>query len=223
MADKKAKKAKIEETKEQVLINRISSFASNNKKWIIIALAVIVFALVAVVIITSSVNKNREERLIRVAGYEDSLLEMIDSTDESVVNAYLSNVEKEIDGSSYPSVKAAYILGQYYATKENWAKSYDYFMKAYNLNSEIYLASLSLFNAAVVSEEKGDVDNALALYAQLGAIDDAPFAPEALFNAARLYMDKGNTDLAKATFQQLASKFVNSEYAFIAKNILVTL
>jgi len=214
------KKETLETTTEEKLLSKISTFSTINKKWITIALAAIVVLLIAVVIITSSVKKSSESAFIRVSKYQDSLNDMVASEESAAVAEYLASVEKEIKGSKYPSVKAAYILGEYYAQKEDWAKSYDYFNQAYNLNSEIYLGSLAAFNAAVAAEEKGDAEVALALYSEVSQDSSNPLVTKALFNVGRINYQKGNKDLAKVTFQQLVDTYPNSEYAKIAASIV---
>jgi len=217
------KKETVEVTSEEKIISKIASFISNFKNIILIALAALVVILVAVVVITTSANKKAEQSFIRVAQYEESLDEMVSSEDNAVVSEYLANVEKEVKDKSYPSVKSAYILGEYYAQKNEWAKAYDYFMKSYNLNSNIYLSKLAVFNAAVAAEEKGDASTALTLYTQVSEDLESPLASKALFNVARINLNNGNKDLAKVTLQQLVDKFSTSEYSALAKNIINSL
>lgn len=220
MAEKKVNE---EVSKEEKIISKINSFVTLNRKWILIGLSVVVVALLALIIVTSTVNKNKEKAFIRVASYSDQMAEMIESSDSAAVNEFLANIEKEIKGSSYKSVKAAYLLGQYYAAKEDWAKGSDYFMKAYNLNSKIYIATLSLYNAAVCYEEQGDTEKALSVYTQIADSDDIILRSKAMFNVARINLQKGNKDLAVATFQQLIDMYPASEYSKIAENVISTL
>lgn len=217
MADKKEK---VVERKEDKILNKISSFASTNKKLIFIVLIAVVVGLIAWVVVSSSVNKANEKKMILVSSYQDQLNEIISAGDFSSNEEFIANVEKEIKGSSYSSVKSAYLLGQYYAAANDWAKSYDYFMKAYNLNDKIYLANLSLFNAAVAAEEQGDTEKALTLYTQVSEDKESPVAVKALFNTARIYYQNGNKDLAIVSFQQLIDSYAYSEYSAIAKSFI---
>lgn len=217
MADKKDK---LVETKEEKLLGKISSFASANRKWILIGLIALVVILIALVIITTSANKRDIKKFEQVAAYEDQLEEMVLSEDSALVNEYLADVEKGIKGSSYVSVKSAYILGEYYAAKGDWATAYDYFMKAYNLNSKIYLSTVAVLNAAVCEDEQGHTDKALALYQQVVDADDMLLTAKALFNVGRIYFEQSNVELAKVTFQQLVDSYSYSEYAKIAENII---
>lgn len=87
-----------------------------------------------------------------------------------------------------------------------------------------YLAPISLFNAAVCYEEKGDADTALKLYLQAaGSYKESTVAPRALFDAGRLYESKSDWANAQKTYESMEGPYAQSLWTRLAKNRLVEL
>jgi len=87
-----------------------------------------------------------------------------------------------------------------------------------------YLAPISLFNAAVCCEEKGDADNALKLYVQASdSYKDSTVAPRALFDSGRLYEAKSDWTNAQKAYQSMDGLYAQSMWTRLAKNRLVEL
>ncbi len=215
MADKKLR---VEDklTEEQKIIKKISDFTDKNKKFVLYGVIAFVAVLLIVLVVTVISTSSSEKSLVRVSSYGDQLAEQDVNVDELI-----TNLEKEVKGSSYASVKAQYLIGIAYAQKNDLATAYDAFIKASKMNSKIYLSNLALLNAAVCKDNLGDTATAIDLYNQvIGLDDDYGLAPRALFNIGRIYYLEGNYDLAKATFQNIIDDYVNSEYARIAKNVV---
>lgn len=212
------KKMKVEEklSEEQKLIKKISDFTDKNKKFVLYGIIAFVAILFIALIITVVSSSSSQKALVRVSSYGDQLAEQDVNVDELI-----TNLKKEVKGSSYSSVKAQYLIGIAYAQNNDLSTAYDSFIKASKLNSKIYLSNLALLNAAVCKDNLGDTAAAIDLYNQvIGLDDDYGLAPRALFNIGRIYYLEGNTELAKATFQNLVDEYSNSEYARIAKNVV---
>lgn len=206
-------------TSEQKLVNGISNFFEKHLKLVLIIIAVIAVGIIAAVVIVNVNAKAKETAQIKVAALEEKYTELLNSEEPS-----WSSLEGElsamIDGSSYPSVKAAYLLGLCYYNEENYAKAIETFEKGASLNEKIFLAPLCLANAAVCADEAGNTAKALELYNKIyNDYSDSGVAPKALFNVARIYLQQGNNQLAKATFQQCADYYPNSEYGKLSTNV----
>jgi TolA-binding protein len=90
--------------------------------------------------------------------------------------------------------------------------------------SKSYLAPVSLFNAAVCYEEKGDVDNALKLYTRIAqTYKDSTVAPRAIFDEGRLEETKASWDNAKTAYESLDTLYSQSVWNKLAKNRLIEL
>jgi len=86
-----------------------------------------------------------------------------------------------------------------------------------------YLAPISLFNAAICAEEKGDADGAQKLYARVYAYKESTVAPRAIFNAGRIDELKGAWAEAQKKYEQMDSLYSQSVWTKLAKNRIVEL
>lgn len=218
-----AKKNLVKEEKlsaEEQLMGKISGFFHNNRLVVIIISAVIVVGLLASIIIVNSVASSKEKAQEKVSLLEETYFNLLaeETPDWTTLEDDLNAMVK---GSSYASVKSAYLLGLVYYGQEKYADAQAAFEKAYGLNKKAYLASSSLVNAAASAEALGDTAKALELYNQVyNDYPESGVAPKALFNVARIYMQQGNTQLAQATFAQVADYYPSSEYGLLSKNII---
>jgi TolA-binding protein len=87
-----------------------------------------------------------------------------------------------------------------------------------------YLAPVSLFDAAICSEEKGDRDNAQRLFIKAyESYPESTVAPRAIFNAARLDEEKGAWAEAQKRYELIDSQYNQSEWNKLAKNRVIQL
>ena len=87
-----------------------------------------------------------------------------------------------------------------------------------------YLAAVSLFNAGVCAEEKGDADAAQALYMRVAdTYKDSGAVPRALFDAGRLDEQKGAWDEALRKYERMESDYASSSWTKLAKNRIIAL
>ena len=206
-------------TTEQKLIGSVSNFFVKNRLILIIVAAVVIVGIVAAILAVNLTNKAKMNAQIKVAELEQRYTDLLveDNPDWA---SLISDLNATVKGSSYPSVKAAYLVGLAYAEQGDYATAQTAFEKAYNLNTKIYLAPLALVNMAACAEEQGNTAKALEVYNQIyNDYPESGAAPKALFNAARIYYQQGNTQLAQATFAQVASYYPNSEYGKLALNL----
>jgi TolA-binding protein len=87
-----------------------------------------------------------------------------------------------------------------------------------------YLAGISLFNAGVSAEEKGDAEAAQGLYTRVvEEYHDSGASPRALFDAARLDEQKGAWEDARKKYEQLDSDYPLSTWTKLGKNRIIAL
>lgn len=208
---------------EEKMIGSVSTFFEKNKVILIVICAVIVVGILAAIIAVNAVNSAKDKAQIKVAKLEQQYAEVL-ASDAQDWTALTADLQAMVKGSSYASVKSQYLLGLVYYQQQNYTEASDAFMKAYDLNKSIYLAPLSLANAAACAEEGGDSAKALELYNQIyNDYPESGTAAKALFNVARMYYQQGNTQLAQATFAQVADYYPNSEYGKLAQNLATVL
>lgn len=204
---------------EEKMIGSVSTFFEKNKVILIVICAVIVVGILAAIIAVNAVNSAKDKAQIKVAKLEQQYAEVL-ASDAQDWTALTADLQAMVKGGSYASVKSQYLLGLVYYQQQNYTEASDAFMKAYDLNKSIYLAPLSLANAAACAEEGGDSAKALELYNQIyNDYPESGTAAKALFNVARMYYQQGNTQLAQATFAQVADYYPNSEYGKLAQNL----
>ncbi len=216
---KKKLRKEEEKTVEQKMINGISTFFEKNLKTVIIAVIAVVVVVLAVVIIVSATSNSKNSAQIKIAEMEEKYTELL-AAEEPNWDSFETEVSAMITGSSYPSVKASYLLGLAHYDQAEYEEARDAFKKAYELNKNIYLAPLSLVNEAACEEALGNYTAAISLYGTIVSdYAESGVAAKALFNAGRIYYEQGNTDLAKTYFEQVSSDYPNSEYGKLGKNL----
>lgn len=219
MATKKLKEEE-KKTTEEKLIGSLSNFFQKYKILVVIITAVIIVGIVVAIIAVNSSTKAKMNAQIAVANLETRYAETLSSS-EPDWSTLIADLNANIKGGAYPSVKSAYLLGLVYYQMEDYANAQSTFEKAYNLNKDIYLASEALLNAAACADMQGNTSKALELYNQVyNDYPESGSAPKALFNAARLYLQMENNQLAMTTFAQVADYYPESEYGKLSKNIV---
>lgn len=191
--------------------------------------AFIVIVVVALWIGISVSNKNADKNQAAIDALSDDFYGWYNSPSDEALPEHLVDELTTLSHkktSSYPAMKAEYLLGLIALKQDTFDDALDHFTTvAFNKRrAESHLQSLALFNAAVSAEQLGD--SALAMEYYQGVYDtyeDAPQRSNALFNLARLHESNGQVDLAKALLQQLIDEFEQSEFAKLAQSRLVIL
>ena len=206
-------------TSEQKMINSVSNFFVKNRILVVVIAAVVIVGIITGILAVKISTNAKEKAQLKVAELEQRYSDLlIEETPDWA--SLISDLNANIKGSTYPSVKSAYILGLVYYEQNDLASAQTAFERAYNLNTKIYLAPLALVNMATCADEQGDEAKALEIYNQIyNEYPESGVAAKALFNAARIYYQQGNTQLAQASFAQVASYYPNSEYGKLAQNL----
>ncbi len=127
-------------------------------------------------------------------------------------------------GRVYGGQRGLFLRAGVYYQKKDWDNAQkDYQMLARRFPAS-YLAPISLFDAGVCLEEKGDSAAAQALYVKVAtSYKDSSVAPRALFDAARLDEQKGSFEDARKKYDQIDSEYPSSTWDKLAKNRIVGL
>lgn len=206
-------------TIEDKLIGKISNFFVKNRIATIILVVVVVLGIVGAIVGVNVSNSAKDKAQVAVARLEEEYTALL-AEETPDWSSFMNKASAMVNGSSYPSVKAQYIIGLSYFYQEDYANAQSAFEKAYELNTKIYLAPVALCNAAASADAQGNTAKALEFYNKISSdYSESGVAPRALFNAGRIYYQQGNMQLAKATFEQVADYYANSEYGKLAANI----
>ncbi|MGI6432939.1 MAG: tetratricopeptide repeat protein [Sphaerochaetaceae bacterium] len=226
--------AKTEKSKTAGMFESKFSALISRHKWLLVIIGIVlVVALIASWIGISAAEKKADQRQLALNVAEDTYHRWAALEDKSSSEAVAQQQEITTElqalaqrkGSSYPTVKAQYLLGLMAFEQKDYQQALQYFETIVHNGKSTYLSSLALFNAAVVHEELGDEDAALEQYQTIYDTwgTEGAESAKALFNVARIQEERGNLDLAKALFQQLADDFPASEYAKLAQTKVVVL
>jgi len=104
-----------------------------------------------------------------------------------------------------------------------YAKARDAYLIAASANEKAYTAPLCWYNAAICSEELGNVDAAIANIEKAVARKDFVTAPRAMFNAGRMEEQRGNYAAAKDWYTRVNDSFANDNWANLAKSRLISM
>ncbi len=223
-----SKNKDLQEKEDVVLGNKVSSFLTNNIKFLkYIALAVVVIVII-IGIVNFSLNNKAEKNIEALDVAQTQFSSAVNANPES--DTYQQDLDEALaaltdlkDEKGYVGFKSSYLLALNEFTNENYQAALDQFIDISNKASGTYMGSLALSNAAVCAEQLGD-DSLVVEYCQQ-LIDtygnDAAETPKTMFTLARIYEKEGNKELAQGQFQQLADQFPNSEYGKLAQNSLL--
>ena len=111
----------------------------------------------------------------------------------------------------------------YYARKE-WKMAEESWVKAARKAPKIYLAPVSLFNAAVAAEQQGQKEAAIGLYREILAYKGIfPAYPRVYINIGRIHEELHNREKAIEAYLELIENNPNSQLADLARNRLIIL
>lgn len=221
--------AKIEEevTRNEKIEQGFTKFIHTYKNlliWIGVAIVAIILVVWLTIVV---VDKNRLKSQVAIDKVEQSYNSWIlsdekDDQEATSIKEELLELSKK-GKSSYPGVKAEYLLGLISYEQKLYDDALEYFLSASERGRKSYFGSLALYNAAVTKETLNDIQGALELYQTVydRYTFNAAESPKALFSVARIHESNGDIDLAKAILQQLADEFSHSEYAKLAEARLV--
>ena len=86
-----------------------------------------------------------------------------------------------------------------------------------------YTAPLAYYNAAVCSEELGDVDSAIQYYQKAGDFEDFLLVAHSLFSLGRVKETKQDFKGAAVVYQKIVDKYPSDKWSDLAKSRLIAL
>lgn len=151
---------------------------------------------------------------------EKSSPEILEKEDDAILE-----LEKlATSATGYASYLAFYNIADMYFSRKDYSKAKDYYLKAYNVLPNSYVAGVLLFNVGVCVEEmNGELTEALEYYERASKVDDFPIKPRAMLSVGRLQEKLERFDDAIATYTDLFEKYPDNEFALIGKSKLIEL
>jgi len=211
-------------------LNSLSAFLIKYRITLIISLVTLVLVLIGYFVWIDRQSKQRE----RAAVLAEETQELVDrwqiesdpNAKEALAAEFLEAVDLIVDKypRQYGAARAQYLRASVYFEQEKWQEALDDFLQVARERARGYLAVLSLFNAAVCSEELDNPEEAISLYQEIAqSHPESHLVPHALFSSGRLYEQTGDTEAALAAYKQLDEEFPLSNWTKAGRNRIISL
>jgi tetratricopeptide (TPR) repeat protein len=213
MADNTGK-AKTEELSAAV---KITDFIQNNRGMLIVLLAVVVIGVAGFIAFYTVRNVLQKNAVVKYEEFERRLEELGDPG-ELAGSDELKTLQEEINAFAassfgYAAGKAYSLSGSIYAAGKNWKEAEESWLASSQKADRLYLAPLSLYNAAAAAEEQGKLDTAIEYYGRTLTYSGLfPAAVRAQFSIGRLYEKQNNKEAAIEAYRTVIEKWPNDPY-----------
>jgi tetratricopeptide (TPR) repeat protein len=199
----------------------IAGFIQKNRKPLVTGMVSILVLLAAIVAGISIRDAAAAKAIARVDDLYDRFealrIDINDGGKAEEVEGFLEDLKAFAEkNSGYAGARAHVIIANIYADKKDWAAAEKAWTQAAGTAPKIYLAPVSLYNAAAAAEEQGNIEGAIALYKESAAYGEFPAAPRAQLNIGRLEEERRNKDAALEAYRTVIEKW---PYATVWTNL----
>ena len=205
---------------ELSIIEKLNEFANKNRKSLFLALAVLIAILAGALIFLGVSEKLKASAFRKVDEFNqryEALKGSIGSQEDEAASkqeetaALLEELAAFAARSSGFAAGRAYsISAEIYEAEKKWADAEKAWLASAKAAAKTYLAPVSLYRAAVASEEQENTESAIELYTRALNYDNAfSVAARAQFSVGRLEEKRNNMEAALAAYRNLISKWPN--------------
>jgi len=208
--------------------DKIAGFLQKNRK-VILPLLLIIAVGVAFSVIFFSIRGVLEKKAIAkveiLEKRKNELGTIGESSNSAEVEALLNDINEFAPSTfGYASARAYSLEADIYFSRKEWNKAEETWILAARKAPKIYLAPISLFNAAVAAEEQGKLEAAIDYLSQsLDFSGVYPAAARARFNIGRIHEARQDKNKAREAYRELIEKSPDSPWANLAHNRLIIL
>ena len=208
--------------------DKIAFFLQKNRK-ALLALAILIALGIAFSVAFFTIRGEMEKKAIaKVEVFERRINEggvLFGSADSAEADALLDELNTFAPSTfGYAAARSYSLAADIYFARKDWNRAEEAWVSASRKAPGIYLAPVSLFNAAVAAEEQGKKEDAIGYYTEsLNYQGIYPAAARARFNIGRIYEELRERDKAKGTYLELIEKSPDSPWANLAHNRLIVL
>jgi tetratricopeptide (TPR) repeat protein len=208
----------------------LADFIGNNRKKLLIGMIAILALALGFVGVYALRNSLREKANTLVEDfarrYEVLVIDINEEEKAEEAQTLLDELEAFAKKTSgYAGARAYSLVAAIHAEQKNWAQAEDAWRSSAKKAGKSYLAPVSLFNAAVASEEQGNLDDAIELYAESAAhVSLFPGAARAQFAVGRLRESQGDTQAALEAYKVIPEKWTDeSTWINLAQSRIILL
>ena len=216
------------DTKEKDEVStKVNSFVENNKK-VFLIVGIVLVALLVIYIVGFAISNNaKEKNLATIDSITYALVDNSMSADEAELttrrNKALEDLQPLVGKSGIVGARANMLAAEISYQLENKADAAAYWTATASKAKKTYIEPIAYFNLAVVNEDLGNMDEAIANYKL--AADDVDFIlnTHAKFNYARCLETKGDYEGAVAAYKELFDTNPNDSWAQLGKTRILAL
>jgi len=207
----------------------LSTFLVKNKALLWILLAVAAAVIIAVAVFDSIAEKKANIASESVELIQEKYNKWLSDAEDVDKEALEAEIIEEADriavdySSTFAAQRAVYIKGNISFINEDWAAASTFFIDAAALNSDSYLAPITLMLAASSLENDGKYSEALNVYSDIYARYDKifPDIPRVMLSMARLNEQIGDFSSATDSYNLLLDNYPGSGWASFARTRLI--
>ncbi|MDR1929411.1 MAG: tetratricopeptide repeat protein [Treponema sp.] len=201
-----------EKTETLSAAEHIAVFIQNNRFFLIVLLVIVAAGIAGFITFYAVRDVLQKEAIVRVEEFERRLEEIEDPGDASKAGETQTLLDElnEFAPKSfgYAAGKAYSLAASIHAAREEWAEAEKAYLASARKADRIYLAPLSMYNAAVAAEEQGRLDEAASYYGQsLNYSVIFPAAVRAQFAIGRLHEEQNNKEAALDAYRLVIEKW----------------
>lgn len=211
-------------------LNKLSAFLLKYRIALISSLIVLVVVIIGYFIWSENQVKQRENAVILAEEVQELFgrwqIEADTQAKTTIESQLLDAIALVLDKypKQYGALRSQYLRAGVYFEKEQWQQALDDFLQVAKERAEGYLVPLSLFNAAVCSEELGQPEEALELYQEIADNHQGShLVPHALFSIGRLYEQLDNPAAALTAYNRMDEEFPLSNWTKVGRNRIIGL
>ena len=207
---------------------RINLFLARNWRLALVIFIIVVVAMSGILIFEKIYEGRLNSSAILAEDIQDSFEEwMRELPEDRNSDEVMSLIDQALN--EYPRLFAAqralFTRALIAVEQEQWEDASKDFIKLAETWEKSYLAPISLFNAASVMEELGDIEDAKRAYSEI--IDSysttSADVPEALFNLGRIAEVEDDIDTAIENYKQIAVLFPDSQWTNLSKSRILAI
>jgi tetratricopeptide (TPR) repeat protein len=198
----------------------------------VVIISVVVLLILAAVCIAVglAVSENIREKAL---GDFDVLSESLVSVRAELSGDELTAREDEIivslealsskNSRNIAGVRASMLAAEIYFARQDWESAKNVWVEAAGIKPKAYTAPLCLYNAAVCSEELGDLEGAVALLERAAKSNNFPLRQDALYSLGRIEDQRGNYAEAIAQYEKMVAEWPNDSWSLLAHTRILQL
>jgi tetratricopeptide (TPR) repeat protein len=195
-------------------------------KYRILFLSVIgglIVAALAIGIVNYIITKSHAKGLAAV----EEIAYTLENTDAdglgAAVAVALASLEDYADGTSVVAVRANLLKADLFFRDKKYEDARIAWIAAAEAQKKAYTAPIGWYNAAVCSEELGDIESAAAYYEKAVTFENFALKTHTLFSLGRIKDESGDYTGAAEQYQKLQDTYPDDAWASLAMSRLIAL